>query len=70
VRSRSRHAVNVTWGGNGDMDGTTRAILRHVESLGYVIKVFTINGTAEIHAVPLAGDREPQVVRCNDGEGP
>lgn len=45
-------------------------ILRHIESLGYVIKVFTIDDTAEIHAVPLTGDREPQVVPCNDGDGP
>lgn len=46
----------------------TDAILNHVCSLGYIVKVFRVNGTVEVHAVPLRGDGEPQVARCNDGE--
>jgi hypothetical protein len=45
----------------------TDAILKHIRCLGYVVKVFRINGTVEIHAVPIHGG-EPQVARCNDGE--
>ena len=44
------------------------AILNHVRSLGYIIKEFRINGAVELHAVPLRGDCDPQVARCNDGE--
>ena len=43
-------------------------ILNHVRSLGFIIKEFRINGTVEYHAVPLKGDADPQVARCNDGE--
>ena len=46
----------------------TTAILAHVRSLGYIVKEFRVNGTVELHAVPLAGDAPPQVARCNDGE--
>jgi hypothetical protein len=45
----------------------TDTILRHVRSLGYIVRVFRLNGTVEIHAVPIK-DGEPQVARCNDGE--
>jgi hypothetical protein len=51
------------------MTRTTQAILKHVESLGYIVKIFHLNGTVEIHAVPRNGD-DPQVARCNDGDGP
>lgn len=47
---------------------TSSVILAHVESLGYVVKRFTVNGVVELHAVPLAGG-EPQIARCNDGHG-
>lgn len=50
------------------MTGTTSAILEHIRSLGYIVKVFQINGTVEMHAVPKNGD-DPQVARCNDGDG-
>jgi hypothetical protein len=46
----------------------TTAILNHVRSLGYVVSVFRVNGTVEVHAVPTRGG-EPQVARCNDSEG-
>jgi hypothetical protein len=51
------------------MEGTTSALLSHVESLGYVAKVFRVNDTVEMHAVPLRGDEPPQIARCNDGDG-
>jgi hypothetical protein len=50
------------------MNGTTAAILAQVRSLGYLVKEFRINGTVELHAVPLKGDKPPQIARCNDGE--
>lgn len=46
----------------------TAAILAHIRSLGYIVKEFRVNGTVEYHAVPLRGDAEPQVARCNDGD--
>jgi hypothetical protein len=48
---------------------TSSAILRQIESLGYVVKVFRINGTVEMHAVELRCEKPPQVSRCNDGDG-
>ena len=48
----------------------TDSILAQVRSLGYVVKIFRINGTVEMHAVQLACEREPQIARCNDGDGP
>ena len=47
---------------------TTDAILNQIRRLGYIVKIFRVNGTVEMHAVPLKGDGEPQVARCNDGE--
>ena len=47
---------------------TTSIILDQVRSLGYIVKTFRVNGTVEMHAVPLKGDEPPQVARCNDGE--
>jgi len=46
------------------------SILAQIRSAGYIVKVFEINGTLEMHAVDLAGEHEPQIARCNDGEGP
>jgi hypothetical protein len=46
------------------MSGTTRAILQQVGSLGYIVKIFHLNGTVEIHAVPRDGS-EPQVAWCS-----
>ena len=48
----------------------TESILSQIRSAGYVVKVFKINGTVEMHAVHLAGKHEPQIARCNDGHGP
>jgi len=48
----------------------TDSILSQIRALGYVVKVFKINGTVEMHAVHLACEREPQIARCNDGDGP
>ena len=49
---------------------TTAQVLAQVQRLGYVVKVFKVNDTVEMHAVPLRGDALPQVARCNDGDGP
>lgn len=48
----------------------TAAIIKQIESLGYIVKVFCVNGTVEICAVSLRGVEEPQIARCNDGDGP
>ena len=48
----------------------TESILAQIRSAGYVVKVFKINGTVEMHAVPLPGEHKPQIARCNDGDGP
>jgi hypothetical protein len=48
----------------------TDSILVQIRTLGYVVKLFRINGTVEMHAVYLACEREPQIARCNDGDGP
>jgi len=48
----------------------TDAILSQIRSMGYIVKEFRINGTVEMHAVDLTGEREPQIARCNDGDGP
>jgi len=49
---------------------TTAQVLAQVQRLGYVVKVFKVNDTVELHAVPLRGDALAQVARCNDGIGP
>jgi hypothetical protein len=46
----------------------TDTIIRHIRALGYIVSVFRLNGTVEMHAIPLRGDDSPQVARCNDGE--
>jgi hypothetical protein len=48
----------------------TESILAQIRGMGYVVKVFTVNATVEMHAVPLDCKSPPQVARCNDGEGP
>ncbi len=48
----------------------TAAFIKQIERLGYSVKVFRINGTVEMHAVSLRGETEPQIARCNDGDGP
>lgn len=48
----------------------TKQIIRQIEALGYIVKVFCVNGTVEMHAMALRGLSEPQIARCNDGEGP
>ena len=45
-------------------------IIRQIEALGYIVKVFKVNDTVEMHAVRLRGVDEPQVSRCNDGDSP
>lgn len=47
----------------------TAAIIKQIESLGYIVKSFRVNGTTELHAVPV-GESEPQIARCNHGNGP
>ena len=48
----------------------TRSIIKQIESMGYVEKVFRVNGTVEIRAVSLR-EREPQVdpASVNDSGG-
>ena len=48
----------------------TDAILAQIRTMNYVVKMFRINGTVEMHAVDLFGERDPQIARCNDGDGP
>jgi len=43
------------------------AIVRQLESLGFIVKVFRLNSTVELHAV--ARDGSFQVARCNDRDG-
>lgn len=48
----------------------TRHILAAIRELGYIIKNFRVNGTVELHAVPMRGDEPAQIARCNDRDGP
>jgi len=48
----------------------TESILAQIRIAGNIVKVFRINGTVEMHAVHLKGEHEPQIARCNDGDGP
>jgi hypothetical protein len=45
-------------------------IVAQIRSMNYGVKIFRINQTVEMHAVDLAGEHEPQIARCNDGDGP
>jgi len=46
------------------------AIVAQIRGLGYIVKTFRVNGNVEMHAVDLECEREPQIARCNDGDGP
>ena len=46
------------------------AIVNQIQSLGYIVKTFRNNGKVEMHAVKLDGLQEPQIARCEDGDGP
>jgi hypothetical protein len=35
------------------MEPTAAAIIKQIQSLGYVVKVFTVDDTVEMQAVPL-----------------
>jgi len=48
----------------------TDSILAQIRGMGYVVKIFKINGTVEMHAVHLKCEWVPQIARCNDGDGP
>jgi hypothetical protein len=48
--------------------GTTAAILRQVESLGYATSVHRIRDYVEMHAVPLADSEHLVLVRDGDGD--
>lgn len=52
------------------MTGTTRAIVRQVEDLGYVVKAYGLGWGFELHAVKLPEGAPVHVARCNDGDGP
>lgn len=48
---------------------TTTAILHRLRTLGWSVSTHRVNGTIEHRAVKLDGSAEPQVSRCNDGDG-
>jgi hypothetical protein len=48
---------------------TTGALIRQVEDVGYVVKVFHVSDTVEMHAVLLRDPDVFHVARCNDGDG-
>jgi hypothetical protein len=48
----------------------TDSILAQIRAIGNIVKVFTVNGVVEMHAIQLTGENEPQIARCNDGNGP
>jgi hypothetical protein len=56
-------------GGAGGVTEATAAIIRRVESLGYVVKVFRLGWGVELHAVKLPEGEPAHVARCNDGGG-
>ena len=49
---------------------TTRIILGQLVQLGWHITKHRVNGTIELHAIKLDCSEEPQIARCNDGDGP
>lgn len=59
-----------------NIDGVTRGVLRHVESLGYVVSLHrlaasllgTIGPSVELHAVKLGEPAEVYVVKVRDGD--
>jgi hypothetical protein len=48
----------------------TRPILTQLRQLGWHVSIHRVNGTIELHAVKLDGTAEPQIARCEDGDGP
>jgi hypothetical protein len=48
----------------------TDSILRQIEATGCVVSRHWVNGTVEMHAAKINGSAEPQIARCNDGDGP
>jgi hypothetical protein len=48
-----------------DNRGVSSAIVRQLESLGYIVKFFRVNGVVEIRAVAKDGSFE--IARSNDG---
>ena len=51
------------------MTTLTDSILAQIRSLGYVVKVFTVNGTVEMHAVPLDCKSPPRWPGAMTGMG-
>jgi hypothetical protein len=48
----------------------SRVILNHLRKLGWHVTTHRVNGTVELHAIRLDASADPQVARCNDGDGP
>ena len=46
------------------------ALLSQIKRLGWTVSIHRVNGTIEMHAIPLDGESDPQIARCNDGDGP
>ena len=40
-------------------DPTAATILKQIESLGYVVKIFRVNDVVEMYAVPSRGSDQP-----------
>jgi len=47
---------------------TTDIILGHIRQMGWIVTIHKVNRTVEMHAIDLAGKRDPQIARCNDGD--
>ncbi|HWE93690.1 MAG TPA: hypothetical protein VG269_06915 [Tepidisphaeraceae bacterium] len=47
----------------------TVTLLEKIRVLDYAVKVVRGHGTVEIHAVPLSGEGDSHVAKCNDGQG-
>jgi len=58
-------------------DGITLSLLRQITPLGYTVGVHrvgsslmgTIGPSVEMYAVDVVGEKQPQIARCNDGDG-
>jgi len=48
---------------------TTDIILDRIRQLGWTVSVHKVNQTVGMHAVHLAGEHDPQIARCNNGDG-
>jgi hypothetical protein len=51
------------------MGAITKAVLDQIDSLGYAVSVFHINGSVEMHAVKLATPNDQHIARHYDGDG-